>query len=77
MTTGLAIGIAAAAVIVFLALAIGRCIHWGNPSNEEPLFMTVCAWCGKRLGWRPASQAMVSHGICKRCAKRLLADGRA
>jgi hypothetical protein len=32
----------------------------------------VCAWCGKLMGYKRATQPGDTHGICKECEKRMM-----
>ena len=35
-----------------------------------------CAWCKADLGERPGPAHLVTHGICRACSERLMADAK-
>lgn len=42
--------------------------------NEKTILKVVCAWCGADLGTKDGKGTEgVTHGICKKCAKKELA----
>lgn len=43
--------------------------------RDDERLKRVCAWCGKHLGGpKDAPPDRVSHGICKDCMKKELAE---
>lgn len=34
----------------------------------------ICAWCGSQLGQRHGPAGSITHGVCQRCAARVLAS---
>ena len=36
----------------------------------------ICAWCNRELGEKEGPEEKVSHGMCRKCADRFLADAK-
>jgi hypothetical protein len=34
----------------------------------------ICSYCGEDLGYRAGPEGMITHGVCERCARIVLAE---